>query len=167
MKNMSQAPDDTAAPPELAIPAALLATIYAQARAEFPSECCGYLKGRGADMRLHPCKNFMDRLHAMDPETYPRTSANGYNFGGRELIEFTRAFDSDDPPTIIYHSHPRVGAYFSAEDEAAALAAGYPVDYLVVDAQEHEIRGAVLFRRVGDASPGAYAEIARFPGEAR
>lgn len=162
MKDMSETPGS-----EFAIPAELLARIYAQSRAEFPGECCGYLKGRGADMRLYPCKNFMDKLHAMDPETYPRTSANGYNFGGRELMDFTRAFDGDDPPTIIYHSHPRVGAYFSAEDEAAALAAGYPVDYLVVDAQEHEIGGAVLFRRVRDAGPGAYVEVARFPGEAR
>jgi proteasome lid subunit RPN8/RPN11 len=162
VKDMSETPAS-----EFAIPTALLAQIYAQSRAEFPSECCGYLKGRGADMRLYPCKNFMDKLHAMDPETYPRTSANGYNFGGRELMDFTRAFDSDDPPTIIYHSHPRVGAYFSAEDEAAALAAGYPVDYLVVDAQEHEIRGAVLFRRVRDTGPEAYVEVARFPGEPR
>lgn len=145
------------------LPAELLARIYAQARAEFPGECCGYLRGRGAGARLHPCVNYMDRLHAMDPETYPRTSANGYNFGGKQLIEFTRAFDSDDPPTVVYHSHPRVGAYFSAEDAAAALSAGYPVDYLVVDAQETEVRGAVLFRRVGDA----YVEVARYPGETR
>jgi [CysO sulfur-carrier protein]-S-L-cysteine hydrolase len=163
VKNMSEAPDD------LSLPAELLATIYAQSRAEFPGECCGYLKGRGAASRLFACQNFMDKLHAMDPETYPRTSANGYNFGGRELMAFTRAFDGDDPPTVIYHSHPRVGAYFSAEDEAAALAAGYPVDYLVVDVQEDGVREAVLFRRAAapTATGAAYAEIARFPGETR
>lgn len=159
MKDMSQTPA------EFALPEELLHTIYAQARAEFPSECCGYLKGRGADARLFPCKNFMDKLHALDPETYPRTSANGYNFGGRELMDFTRSLDSDDPPTIVYHSHPRVGAYFSSEDEAAALSAGYPVDYLVVDAQEDGVRGAILFRRVRDAGPNAYVEVARYPGE--
>lgn len=150
------------------IPAALLAAIYAQARAEFPGECCGYLRGRGEAMRLVQCKNYQDRLHALDPETYPRTSANGYNFGGREQIEFARSFESADPPTIIYHSHPRVGAYFSAEDESAALSAGWTVDYLVVDAQAEEIREAVLFRRDPSAAPGspAFVAIARFPGEA-
>jgi proteasome lid subunit RPN8/RPN11 len=150
------------------IPAALLAAIYAQARAEFPSECCGYLRGHGEAMRLVQCKNYQDRLHALDPETYPRTSANGYNFGGREQIEFARSFESADPPTIIYHSHPRVGAYFSAEDESAALSAGWTVDYLVVDAQADEIREAVLFRRDPSAAPGdpAFVAIARFPGEA-
>ena len=150
------------------IPAALLAAIYAQARAEFPGECCGYLRGRGEAMRLVQCKNYQDRLHALDPETYPRTSANGYNFGGREQIDFARSFEAEDPPTIIYHSHPRVGAYFSAEDESAALSAGWTVDYLVVDAQTDEIREAVLFRRDPSAAPGgpAFVAIARFAGEA-
>ena len=150
---------------DFTLPDALLRQIYAQSRAEFPGECCGYIKGRGAAARLFMCKNYMDKLHALDPETYPRTSANGYNFGGRELMDFTRSFEGDDPATIVYHSHPRVGAYFSAEDEAAALSAGYPVDYLVVDAQEDGIRGAVLFRRVRDVGPGAYVEVARYPGE--
>ena len=156
---MSQETDDFTLPDEL------LRSIYAQARAEFPSECCGYLKGRGAASRLFACKNFMDKLHALDPETYPRTSANGYNFGGRELMDFTRSFEGGDPATVVYHSHPRVGAYFSAEDEAAALSAGYPVDYLVVDAQDDRIAGAILFRRVRDVGPGAYEEVARYPGE--
>lgn len=156
---MSQETDD------FTLPAELLQAIYAQARAEFPSECCGYLKGRGAASRRFACKNFMDRLHALDPDTYPRTSANGYNFGGRELMDFTRSFEGDDPATVVYHSHPRVGAYFSAEDEAAALSAGYPVDYLVVDAQEDGVAGAILFRRVRDVGPGAYVEVARYPGE--
>ncbi|HEY0133588.1 MAG TPA: Mov34/MPN/PAD-1 family protein, partial [Nannocystis sp.] len=65
------------------IPPALLDAIYAQARAEFPNECCGYIRGRGADMKLVQCKNWQDRLHAVDPEANPRTAANGYNFGGR------------------------------------------------------------------------------------
>lgn len=152
---------------DLEIPAAALAQIYAQARAEFPSECCGYLHGRGGATRVVACKNFQDRLHALDPEANPRTSANGYNFGGRELMTFMRAFDGDDPPTVVYHSHPRVGAYFSAEDERAALGANLTVDYLVVDAQEDGVRGAVLFRRDPAAAPGApaFVEVARYPGE--
>ena len=31
------------------IPREILAAIYRQARAEFPSECCGYLRGRGPE----------------------------------------------------------------------------------------------------------------------
>ena len=149
------------------IPPALLDAIYAQARAEFPGECCGYIRGRGANMTQVPCKNFQDRLHALDPEANPRTSANGYNFGGREYLDFARSIAGDDPPTIVYHSHPRVGAYFSKEDEDAALSASWPVDYLVVDVHDAEIREAVLFRRDPEAAPGApaYVPVAHFPGK--
>lgn len=138
-----------------------LLAIYRQARAEFPKECCGYLLGRAPAAELVLCKNRQDQLHALDPVEHPRTAENGYNIGGRELLNLTRSFESERPATIIYHSHPRVGAYFSEEDTRAALAAGYPVDYLVVDAQDDEIRGAKLFRRDGDR----YVEIESFPGE--
>jgi [CysO sulfur-carrier protein]-S-L-cysteine hydrolase len=137
-----------------------LGAIYRQSRAEFPSECCGYILGDGDDAELVACENRQDRLHAIDPEANPRTSENGYNIGGKELLRLVRSFDGEQPATIIYHSHPRVGAYFSREDTDAALAAGYPVDYLVVDVQEDLIREAKLFRRKGDA----YVEIARFDG---
>lgn len=154
--------------PTLEIPRPILIQIYAQARAEFPNECCGYLRGRGEATTLVRCVNYQDRLHAVDPETYPRTAANGYNFGGREQIAFVKSFDGDDPPTIIYHSHPRVGAYFSAEDERAALAAGLPVDYLVVDAQPDRVVEAVLFKKLAIVPEGApnYVAVARFPGDA-
>ncbi len=137
-----------------------LAKIYAQARAEFPNECCGYIRGEGDAATLVQCKNRQDQLHALDPVEHPRTAANAYNIGGRELLDLVRSFESDTPTTIIYHSHPRVGAYFSEEDTNAAIAAGYPVDYLVVDAQDEEIVEAVLFRRDGDA----FVKIATLPG---
>lgn len=137
-----------------------LATIYAQARAEFPSECCGFVVGRGEQAEVVPCKNRQDQLHAIDPEAHPRTSANGYNIGGKELLTLSRSFASDRPATIIYHSHPKVGAYFSEEDTQAALSADLPVDYLVVDAQDDEIVCAKLFRREGDG----FVEVESFAG---
>jgi len=145
-----------------AISKAHLRAIYRQARAEFPEECCGFLVGTGADAELVPCKNRQNQLHALDPVEHPRTAANGYNIGGKELLTLVRSFESERPATIIYHSHPKVGAYFSEEDTRAAIAAGYEIDYLVVDVQEHEVVEAKLFRRDGDG----YVEIARFDGEA-
>ena len=138
-----------------------LLAIYRQARAEFPKECCGYIVGTGPDAKLVACENRQDKLHALDPEAHPRTAENGYNIGGRQLLDLVRSFESDAPATIIYHSHPKVGAYFSEEDTRAALGAGYPVDYLVVDVQENEIVEAVLFRKDGER----YVEIERFEGE--
>lgn len=139
-----------------------LLAIYRQARAEFPRECCGYILGQGPTAELVPCVNVQDRLHALDPEAFPRTAENGYNIGGKELLRLTRSLESDAPARIVYHSHPRVGAYFSEEDTRAAIAAEWPVDYLVVDVQEHAVIEAVLFRRTGDR----YEPIARFDGAA-
>jgi len=142
-----------------------LPQMYAQAAAEFPSECCGYVLGEGANAVLAQCVNRQDKLHALDPQAHPRTSANGYNIGGKDLLTLARSFESDAPATVIYHSHPRVGAYFSDEDTAAAISAGYAVDYLVIDALEDRVAGAILFRREGDR----YVEILRFgdPGGRR
>ncbi|MCB9701684.1 MAG: Mov34/MPN/PAD-1 family protein [Myxococcales bacterium] len=157
---------DQDSPPIVEIPEAALRDIFEHARAEFPNECCGYLIGSGSDLEVRRCKNRQDQLHALDPEAHPRTAANAYNIGGRELLDLVRSFEGERPATVIYHSHPRVGAYFSAEDERAALAAGYPVAYLVIDAQEGEIREALLFRRGADGGEAAYGVVARFPGAA-
>lgn len=134
--------------------------IYRQSRAEFPKECCGFIVGEGDDAELVACDNRQDKLHALDPVEHPRTAENGYNIGGKQLLQLVRSFESDRPAKIIYHSHPRVGAYFSEEDTRAAISAGYPCDYLVVDVQERGIVCAKLFRRDGER----YVEIAAFDG---
>jgi proteasome lid subunit RPN8/RPN11 len=144
------------------LPRALIETIYRHARATFPNECCGFVLGSGAGAQLIECENLQDRYHAVDPDTYPRTAATAYTFGGKHLRMLADSFDSDTPTTVVYHSHPRVGAYFSGEDTRAALSAGWPVDYLVVDCQELEIREAVLFRK--HATEAEFVEIARYDG---
>ncbi len=137
-----------------------LRKMYAQARAEFPKECCGYIQGSSEGLVVVACTNYQDRMHAMDPETYPRTSERAYTIQSKDLLKLSHSFESEFPAKVIYHSHPRVGAYFSDEDVAAANAAGWPVDYLVIDAQEDGVHGSVLYRRDGDT----YVEIARYPG---
>ncbi|MBC8066790.1 MAG: Mov34/MPN/PAD-1 family protein [Deltaproteobacteria bacterium] len=142
------------------ISSAHLQAIYRQSRGEFPKECCGFILGEGDDAELVACDNRQDKLHALDPVEHPRTGENGYNIGGKQLLQLVRSFESSRPAKIIYHSHPKVGAYFSEEDTRAAIAAGYACDYLVVDAQERHIGGAKLFRRDGER----YVEIAAFDG---
>ncbi len=144
------------------LPRALLEAIYRHARATFPNECCGFVIGRGKAAELVECENWQDRYHAVDPETYPRTAESAYTFGGRDLRRLAESLDSERPATIVYHSHPRVGAYFSAEDSKAALAAGWPVDYLVVDCQDDHVPEAVLFRKHTERDE--YIEVARFAG---
>lgn len=144
------------------LPRPLLEAIYRHARATFPKECCGFVLGRGAEAELVECENWQDRYHAIDPETYPRTAETAYTFGGKDLRRLAESLDSQRPATIVYHSHPRVGAYFSAEDTRAALAAGWPVDYLVVDCQEDGVPVAILYRKHSDRDE--YVEVARFAG---
>ncbi|EDM74326.1 hypothetical protein PPSIR1_11883 [Plesiocystis pacifica SIR-1] len=140
-----------------------LASIYRHAQATFPKECCGFILGASGDApaQLVECENWQDKYHAVDPETFPRTAERAYMFGAKDTRRLADSFDGETPATIIYHSHPRVGAYFSEEDTRAALSAGWAVDYLVVDCQEDHVAGAVLFRREGQA----FVEVARFPGE--
>jgi proteasome lid subunit RPN8/RPN11 len=147
-----------------AIDSSLLAAIYRQAIAEYPKECCGYILQGAEGMRVIVCKNRQDQLHALDPVSYPRNASTAYNIGGRELLSLVHSFESNEPAVIIYHSHPRVGAYFSAEDVRAALAAGYPVDYLVVDVQDGYVVESKLFRRRANAEE--FDEVARFAGSA-
>lgn len=159
---MSGEPPEPVPVPVPELPRALLEAIYRQARAEFPNECCGFVIGSGASAQLVQALNYQDRYHAVDPEAYPRTAANAYTFGGKDLRRLADSLDSDAPATIVYHSHPRVGAYFSEEDSRAALSAGWPVDYLVVDCQDEEIREALLFRK--HPTRDVYVEIARYGG---
>lgn len=149
---------------EAELPQTVLETLYAHARASFPKECCGFVIGWGPQAQAVECENWQDRYHAVDPEAYPRTGETAYTFGGKDLRRLAESLDSDRPATIVYHSHPRVGAYFSAEDSKAALAAGWPVDYLVIDCQEHGVPGAVLFRK--HAERDEFIEIARYEGSA-
>ncbi len=145
-----------------------LAAIYQHAIDQYPNECCGYVLRTPDGLEVVPCINRQDRLHELDPVANPRTAREGYNIGGGELLRLVRSFESPAPAIVIYHSHPEVGAYFSAEDTQAATSAGYPVDYLVVDVRKDGVHGSVLFRAptagpLGQPEePGEYLEIARF-----
>jgi proteasome lid subunit RPN8/RPN11 len=101
----------------IAIPHAVLATIYEHARGAFPDECCGYLVGpRDADRvdGAVPCRNAQrDGDHPTHPE---RDADTGFVIAGRELLDFARSFESARPARIVYHSHTNGRAYFSTVD---------------------------------------------------
>ncbi|WP_019869701.1 Mov34/MPN/PAD-1 family protein [Salinispora oceanensis] len=121
-----------------------LARIFAAAVRAFPAEACGFVRRSG----VRECENAVERRHADGSRTFDRTVTTGYAFTAADLLELARSLDTDDPVLVIYHSHPNVGAYFSAEDQRYAVTDGsptYPVDHLVVDVTPSGVRGARKF----------------------
>ncbi len=124
--------------------AELLEPIFAQARAEYASECCGLIvETPDGDLQRIPCENLQDAMHAEDPETFTRTSETAYFIDPRLILEHAEKL------RCIYHSHPDHGAYFSDEDQMAAAPFGEPsfpgVSYLVVSVEAGEIADSVMF----------------------
>lgn len=106
-----------------------LATIRRQAEAEYPAECCGVLlvqPGGEPVRRLRPCRNIQDRLHAEDPQRFPRDSRTAYYMAHEDLLELSREEMRGWAVEVIYHSHIDVGAYFSETDRRNALIDGEP-----------------------------------------
>ena len=164
-------PADTALP---TIPQPLLDAIYAHARETYPDECCGFLmapQGSPAIDEVRPCVNEQNRYHALDPQRFPRTAREAYYLGGKDLRFLLESVSSQRPVKIIYHSHPDVGAYFSAEDTRAALGREpddsaeplYPVDHIVIDAQADHVAEAKLFR--WDGRHRSFVHVDTYAGE--
>ncbi len=137
-----------------------LEKIYFFARQSYPDECCGLILKYG----IRPCKNILNELHQSDHITYPRNAQKGFVFSPEDSLFLSKNITSENHVTVIYHSHPNVGAYFSDEDKNNALYEGkpiYPVDHLVIDIQKDEILCSKLFRFI----EFNYQLIAVFPGK--
>jgi proteasome lid subunit RPN8/RPN11 len=143
---------------DLRIRPEVLAEIEADAVACYPSEACGFVLGPASDPALLDAVvrevNEADKYHAMDPETFPRTSRTYFKLNE---LRAARAFDEGEkagrPIKVIYHSHCDAGAYFSAEDAYTFASEGtlmWPCAFLVVSVVE----GRVAERRLWVHRPG-------------
>lgn len=111
-------------------------------------ESCGLLTGPAGDALLVdailPMENRANKLHRLDPETYPRTGRMYFDI---DPLKFERAVKEGEangrPVKVLYHSHLDVGAYFSPTDAEAATMGGdspaYDLAYLVTS-----VRGGVV-----------------------
>jgi proteasome lid subunit RPN8/RPN11 len=146
------------------IDAALLREVEAHAVAEYPSEACGFLAGPAARaswvdaFQREP--NEADKYHALDPETFPRTSRTYFKINE---LRAGRAFDegaaAGRPVKVIFHSHCDAGAYFSEEDAATFSSEGvltWPCAFLVVSVREGVVDDRKLW--VHDPATGAFRE---------
>ncbi|MEO8699208.1 MAG: Mov34/MPN/PAD-1 family protein [Kofleriaceae bacterium] len=121
---------------------ALLAQVYAHARAAFPDECCGYL----TDDAVIRCRNAQrDGHHPSEPA---RGADTGFVIAGAELLAFARSFDGPSPARVVYHSHTNGRAYFSDVDRSIANAGdrpAYEVRHLVVGVTVAGVTECALF----------------------
>ena len=132
----------------------LLKSIHDHVMQWFPDEACGLLiEGpEGASVEL--AENLADKYHKLDPETYPRTGRTSYLLDPMLLANVERR---GARVVAIFHSHVRVGAYFSDEDVAQAMSPFddgpmYPgIEYVVMDAQDEGVQGHKLFSWNADA----------------
>jgi proteasome lid subunit RPN8/RPN11 len=121
----------------LTLSRAALDEILAHARGTHPAECCGAVVVRDGRDVVRRFTNIQDRLHREDPAAHPRGSETAYAPEPAELLAVVQ--EGERPGgglKVFYHSHTRVGAYFSGEDRARAMFGddpAYPdVTYLVV-----------------------------------
>ena len=120
---------------------------------EYPYECCGVVIGFAEskeDDILFRCTNIQNRLHEMDPKTYPRDAKTAYNIEPKELVKIFNQMQSKGMVLkTFYHSHPDHGAYFSDEDKRMALfdeEPAYPsAKYLVVSVYNKVVRDEAWF----------------------
>lgn len=134
----------------------LLDRVYAEACEAYArdEESCGLLIGRKEEPRvldgIVPLENRANKLHAKDPEAYPRTGRMYFDINpmvfARELREGEAA---GRPVKVLYHSHLDAGAYFSETDAATATMGGdepaYDLAYLVTSIYSGEVRAHELF----------------------
>lgn len=121
MMDHPQYPDAPWVRASLRINADLMAMIRQSAEDAYPSECCGFVFGPADDVGLldevSAQANEADKYHAMDPETFPRTSRTYFKINElRASRTLESAAKCGRPLKVIYHSHCDAGAYFSEED---------------------------------------------------
>ncbi len=140
----------------LVLSAAAFAEVSRVARAAYAedSEACGLLAGPSGSPDLLdepiPLENLANKLHALDPESYPRTARMSFEVDARKFARTIESRASTDRPVkVLWHSHLDVGAYFSDTDVAAMSMGGrgpaYDLAYLVVDVTAEGVRGQKLF----------------------
>lgn len=101
--------------------------ISRHAQDTFPEECCGVIFSNGTIDRVQRLENIQDQLHALDPQTYPRTALIAYAVNPKELeAAIDAAHVQGAKLKAFYHSHPNHDAYFSEEDKAFASPFGEP-----------------------------------------
>jgi proteasome lid subunit RPN8/RPN11 len=124
--------------------------ILRHAEETYPEEACGFLlaNAEGAVVEAVAVTNAAEKMRQEQPGEFTRSAADGYVMDPREQLAVERAADAAGRTVAgVYHSHPDVGAYFSAEDRKRALPFDFPLypAWIVADVRKGKAHGAKLF----------------------
>jgi len=146
----------------LSIRADVQKRVEEEARAAYgrDEESCGFLVGPADDPGLLdeiiPMENRANKLHRLDPETYPRSGRMYFDI---DPLKFECAVREREvtgrPVKVLYHSHLDAGAYFSETDAQAATMGGeeptYDLAYIVTSVRSGGAASAGTSAPVVDA----------------
>jgi len=137
-------------PNSLPLSAKTIEEISRHSEQTFPEECCGVIFSNGTVDRVLGLTNIQNTLHALDPQTYPRTAAIAYAMDPKELEKaIGEAQTGGARLKAFYHSHPNHDAYFSAEDKAFACPFGEPnfpgVAQIVVSVYDRRVKSICAY----------------------
>ena len=139
--------------------------ISEHAEETYPEECCGVIIG---DDETHRLDNIQNRLHAADPETFPRDARTAYTLDPKELeVVLQQAERRGLAFKALYHSHPDHDAYFSAEDRACATPFGEPTypdtAQIVVSVMKGNVGRVAVYAWSPDAGDFVETALKRIP----
>ncbi len=137
-------------PREVTLTAQAWQEISRHAAESFPDECCGVIFADGVKEQVQRLENIQNKLHALDPETYPRTAVIAYAMDPKELEQvIDQAARAGAKLKAFYHSHPDHEAYFSDEDKAFASPFGEPTFpnaiQIVISIYHREVKRVAAF----------------------
>jgi len=141
---------------DLDLPRSLLDAVAKEAREAYArdEEACGLLVGPAGDPAridgIVPMENRANKLHALDPESFPRTGRMYFDIDPLKFEKRVASARAEGRPAkVLYHSHLDVGAYFSETDAQAATMGGveptYDLAYLVTSVRGGEVDDHRLF----------------------
>lgn len=132
------------------VPPEVRKAMAAHAARAWPAECCGVIT---ADGQGALCYVEIPNIAGSDQAspTSSRSARDGYVMDPKALMEAIESAErSGGGLAAIVHSHPDVGAYFSAEDRRAALGGGdeplWPgIAYIVVSCKSGITENARIY----------------------
>lgn len=148
------------------IPNDILHEICKHALDVAPEECCGLVLGGNAGwaVRVARITNVMTKMHAADPDAFPRDARHAYYMSEVEYLRAVReAEEAGEHVSAVYHSHFGQGCYLSPDDVAFATHPLFPFPdaaQIVVSLLDGEVKQAGVFEPRSDSS-GARGFVGR------